>query len=141
MRELSSSPAGTVFLLTLMMALVTACAGNSTRSDPLLERAQLRWDSILSGDLDTAYSLYSPGYRSANSRVDFEIELRLKRVKWTSAEYLEQACSEDRCLVSFKVGYRVNAPVPGVSVFNSFDNIQDIWVKTGGTWWFVPPQG
>ena len=140
MKEWSSRPLGTVLFLALMMALVTACAGNSTHGDPVRERAQLRWDSILSGDLDTAYSLYSPGYRSANTRVDFEIELRLQRVKWTSAEYLEQACSEDRCVVSFKVGYRVTAPVPGVSVFDGFENIQNIWVKTGGTWWFVPPQ-
>jgi hypothetical protein len=126
-------------LLALAALLVSSCAGNAPKSDPVLERAQLRWDSILSGDFDTAYSLYSPGYRSTHSRVDFEIALRMQRVKWTSAEYVSQECAESRCIVRFKVGFSVNQPVPGLNVFESSNMVDDIWVRTQDEWWFVPP--
>lgn len=131
---------GVCTLLVLAAVLVSACAANAPKSDPVLERAQLRWDSILSRDLDTAYSLYSPGYRSKTSRVDFEIALRMQRVKWTSAEYVSRECADDRCIVSFKVGYSVNKPVPGMNVFEGSSMVQDTWIRTQGEWWFVPPK-
>lgn len=127
-------------LLAMTALLVSACAGNAPKSDPVLERAKLRWDSILSGDLDSAYGLYSPGYRSTHSRVDFEIALRMQRVKWTSAEYHSQECIEDRCIISFKVGFLVNRPVPGLDVFEGSSIVKDTWVRTRGEWWFVPPK-
>lgn len=127
-------------LLIFTAALVSACAGNPPEGDPVRERAQLRWDSILSRDLDTAYSLYSPGYRSTTSRVDFEIHLRMQRVRWTSAEYLSRECENDRCIVKFKVSFAVNQPVPGVSVFESSSNVDETWVKIDGEWWYVPPK-
>ena len=124
----------------MVMLVLSACTSNPTKSDPVLDRAQLRWDSIFAPDLDTAYSLYSPGYRSTNSRVDFEIELRLRRVRWTSATYKSHECTESRCLVSFDVGFLVKNPVPGLSKFNGSSVIEDTWIKTGGEWWYVPPK-
>ena len=139
MKNWSADKGKMVFLLVWVAVSVAACAGNSPKSDPVKERAQLRWDSILSKDLDTAYSLYSPGYRSAHTRVDYEIDIRTKRVKWTSAEYIDQECDEDRCLVNFRVGFRLYQPVPGLKVFDSESIVQDTWVKTAGQWWYVPP--
>ena len=139
MRNWSADKSKAIFLLAYVVIFATACAGNSPKSDSVKERAQLRWESILSNDLDTAYNLYSPGYRSAHSRVDYEIDLRTMRVQWTSAEYIDQECDADRCLVNFRVGFRVHRPVPGLEVFDSKSIVQDTWVKTGGEWWYVPP--
>jgi hypothetical protein len=139
MRNWSADKGKVVFLLVWVAISVAACAANSPTGDPVRERAQLRWDSILSNDLDTAYSLYSPGYRSAHSRVDYEIDLRTMRVKWTSAEYIDQECDANRCLVNFRVGFRVHRPVPGLDVFDSKSIVQETWVKTRDEWWYVPP--
>lgn len=127
-------------LMVLSLLVLAACSTTAPKkNDDIADRAQLRWDTLLERDYDTAYSLYAPGYRSANSRVDFEIETRLRRVNWISAEYLEHECSNDRCVVKFKVGYRVNKPVPGLDSFESSSVVSDTWVKTGGEWWYVPP--
>jgi len=138
--RINSGRVGAAVLLLFSTALISACAGNQPKTDPVVERAQLRWDSILSRDLDTAYSLYSPGYRSTTSRVDFEIHLRMQRVQWTSAEYVSHECEKDRCIVSFNIGFKVNQPVPGLSVFESSNIVKDTWVRASGEWWFVPPK-
>jgi hypothetical protein len=140
MTALNAKNFGRFAVLTALMLLVSACAGTGTKDDPLLERAQLRWDSLLSKDLDTAYSLYSPGYRSKKSRVDFEIDLRMQRVNWTSAEYIDRECSEQRCLMRYKIGFVVRQPVPGLDEFRNFSFVEETWIKTRGEWWYVPPK-
>jgi hypothetical protein len=132
--------ARTPVLLVLVLLVLSACAATPQESESVVDRAQLRWDSIFSRDYDTAYSLYSPGYRSTTSRTDFEIELRMLRVKWLSADYAVHECSENRCTVTFNVQYEVSKPVPGLDSYKGTSVIPGTWIKSGGEWWFVPPK-
>ncbi len=130
-------------LLVVMISvlLLAACASTGdAKKNPIEERAQLRWDSLLAADFDTAYSLYSPGYRSANSRVDFEISQRTRKVAITAAKVISSDCSGDACTVSAVVQYRVGAAMPGVSKWESNSKLEERWVRTEGKWWFVPSE-
>jgi len=127
----------------LAVILLSACATTPpvNEGDMVAEKAGARWDALLSRDYAGAYSYYSPGYRSAVSATDFEIEYRLRRVRWISAEYLEHECDENTCTVKFKMGYQVKSPVPGVDSFSGYDVSSDQWIKTGGEWWYLPDEG
>ena len=129
-------------LVLLAVMLLSACATTSITSpeDIIKERAQARWDALLARDYASAYEYYSPGYRSTASVVDFEISIRMRRIGYTSATYVEQSCDENTCTVVFNVGYRVGTPVPGVGVWNGYQVINDQWVNTGGEWWFLPEE-
>lgn len=127
------------FLLALMLvALVSACATSKPKDDPVKERAQARWDALLSKDYDTAYSFYSPGYRSSTSRVDFEIGIRARRVAWVSAEVQKISCEADSCSVETLVGYKVARPVPGLDEWKNKNEVTERWVRTDGQWWYLP---
>ena len=128
-----------VFVLLLLM-LLSACATTPSPDSIVKERAETRWEALLSRDYASAYSFYSPGYRSTASVTDFEIEIRLRRVRLTTAEYLKHNCDENTCTVSFRVGYRVGSPVPGITTWDGYDLITDQWVKTGGEWWYLPEE-
>lgn len=130
--------AGLPLLALLLMVLLTACAGTGKKTPGIEQRAQARWDAVLNRDLDSAYQYFSPGYRSAHSRVDYEVALRMRRVAWTSAEVLESSCEADACTVSVNVGYRVAQPVPGVPKWESKSIVKERWVRTQGEWWYVP---
>ena len=134
-------PIVTVLVLLAVM-LLSACAttNSASRDEIVKERAQARWDALEARDYATAYALYSPGYRSAVSVTDFEVNLRLQRFRWTSATFKQLSCNENTCTVSFDVGYRIHSPVPGVSTFNGWDVVKDQWVKTGGKWWYLPEE-
>ena len=126
-------------MLALSTFWLSACAVTpSSESDIVVKRAQARWDAVTSGDLETAYTYYSPGFRSANSLIDYGVSVRMRRVVWTSATYLEHDCEESRCLVSFSVGFKVANPVPGLSVYESSNKVEDTWIKTNGQWWYLP---
>ena len=122
----------------LLATLVSACATTQTSKSDIKQRAQARWDAVLTGDYDTAYSFYSPGYRSSHSRVDFEIALRVRRVRWNSAEVQESSCDADVCKVVTRVGYTVAGAVPGVPVWKNKKDIKESWVRTQGQWWYLP---
>jgi len=124
----------------LSAILVAACASAPPVENVVKERAQARWDALVSGDYDTAYSFYSPGYRSSTSRVDFEIAIRLRRIRWVTAEVTESRCEADACTVLTLAGYHVARPVPGMSDWESTKKIDERWVRTQGEWWYVPAE-
>lgn len=128
-----------IAMLALSTFWLVACAATpSSKSDIVVERAQARWDAVTSNDLETAYTYYSPGFRSANSLIDYGVSIRMRKVAWTSATYLEHDCEESRCLVRFEVGFKVAKPVPGLSVYESSSKVEDTWIKTNGQWWYLP---
>jgi len=126
------------FITLLMVLALGACATNGTSKNAIEDRAQARWDAILSNDLDTAYGYYSPGYRTATSRVDFEIAMRLRKIKWVSADVLESSCEADLCTITTLVGYEITKPLPGVPEWKSKQEVTERWVRTEGQWWYVP---
>ena len=130
-------PATVALMLSLLF--LAACAGSQPASvHPVVDRAQQRWDALTVGDLETAYSFYSPGYRSATSLIDFGVSIRTQRVRWTSAEYIQHDCEESRCSVRFNIGFRVTNPAPGMPVYDGTQMLEDTWIKTGGQWWYLP---
>lgn len=125
----------------LLFALLSGCATAPQTNDEIVaERVQARWDAVLARDYETAYSFYSPGFRSTRSVADLEINLRLQRVRWTNAAYRDLSCTGDSCTVRVDLTYKVGSPVPGVDTWNGFDLIEEQWVRTGGEWWYIPPK-
>ena len=123
----------------LLAALVSACATPvKPAATDIKQRAQARWDAVLKGDFGTAYGFYSPGYRSSHSRADFEIALRSRRIRWTSAEVKESSCKADVCKVKTHIGYSVAGALPGVPVWKGTKVMEENWVRTNGQWWFLP---
>ena len=121
-----------------LMLFLSACATSQTTDAVVRERAQARWDALLARDYDTAYSYFSPGYRSSHSRVDFEIAVRTRRVRWDSAEVKEISCEADVCTVTTLLGYQVAGAVPGVSKWANRKNLPERWIRTDGQWWYFP---
>lgn len=119
---------------------LTACATTGPRSEQLVARAEARWEAIIAGDYDAAYPLYSPGYRATNTRADFEIDMRLRRVGYVSASYREHSCEGDTCTVVFDVEYKVVRPAPGVDEWIGKSVIRETWIRSADQWWFVPPK-
>lgn len=131
---------------TLLLALIitaiflSACASNTpvakSTDEIIVDRSQSRWAALLAGDFETAYSYYSPGYRSTRSVVDFAIDYKSRKVKWTSAEYKEHSCMENTCTVRFVAGFMVPKPVPGLDKYEGASPVEEKWVKTEGQWWY-----
>ena len=130
---------GALLLATLALLALSACATTPSGDDKrVTDRAQERWDAVVNDQLEEAYEYYSPGYRSATSLIDFGTEMRLRKLRYISAEYLDHECEQSRCTVRFMIGYRVFAPVPGLIQYDGQQMVEDTWVRTSGEWWYLP---
>lgn len=127
-----------ILVLALGLLTLAACATTAPKTDPVVQRAQARWDALVAGDLETAYSYFSPGYRSTTSLIDFGVTMRTRPVRWTGATYKDHSCEERRCVVRFDIEFQVPRPVPGLKVWKGSDVVEDSWVQTGGQWWYLP---
>lgn len=134
---LSIRRTGCALLLAVSALLLAACAA-TPKTDPVVERAQARWNALVAGDLETAYTYFSPGYRSTTSLIDYGVTMRTRRVKWTSAAYKDHSCEGNRCIVRFDIGFQVPRPVPGLKAWDGKDVVEDTWVQTEGQWWYLP---
>ena len=118
---------------------LTACATSpGSDGDTIDKRAQDRWDALLAGDYETAYSFYSPGFRSTTPMIDLAIRIRSQRVKWVSAEYKDHSCDESVCTVNVLVGFKVAKPVRGMKEWENSTLVHEQWIKTEGQWWYLP---
>jgi len=120
------------------LLLLMGCATAVTTQNQIEERAMGRWDALFSGDLAGAYEYLSPGYRSSVSSLQYQRSILLKRVKWTSADYLEAECAETTCNVRISLGFTVYGALPGVSSFDGKQIIDESWLLVDGNWYLVP---
>ncbi len=124
--------------LLCSLLLLTGCETSTPKAPGVEERAKARWETLLAGDLGGAYEYLSPGYRSSVSSLQYQRSLLLKRVRWTSAKYIESECEETTCKLKFSLGYSVSGALPGVGKFSSTEKIYESWVLADGEWYFVP---
>lgn len=122
------------------LLLLSACATSVSTENQIEQRANARWEALLSDDLAGAYEYLSPGYRSSVSAIQYQKSVLLQQVKWTSAKYLESTCEETICNVKMLVGFTVYGALPGVKSFNGTKDIEESWVLISGNWYLVPSQ-
>lgn len=104
----------------------------------VMERAQARWDALVTGDHETGYGYYSPGFREQMPLVDFTIDMRSRPVQWVAADVLSADCDGDRCTVETEVEYRVPSAPAQMSGMGNRRPIEETWIRIDDAWWFVP---
>lgn len=120
--------------------LLSACATTPGPSpeEVVMKRATERWELFFSGNLAGAYEYLSPGYRSSVSSLQYQRSVLVKRVAWTSADYIGSECEETSCKVKFDVGYTISGAIPGVKSLKGTQIIEETWVLIDGQWYLVP---
>jgi len=122
------------------LLLLSACATTAPKAPDIQERANARWEALLSGDIAAAYEYLSPGYRSSVSSLQYQRAILLKRVQWTGVEYRAHECTETSCNVKFVLSYKVAGALPGVRSYEGKMDIEEPWVMVGKQWYYVPVQ-
>ncbi|XSG84295.1 MAG: hypothetical protein ACPW60_11220 [Methylohalobius sp. ZOD2] len=127
----------------LLMALVLfqGCAGLGSKSveGRVAQRAQARWDSLVEGDLKTAYEYLSPGYRQAKSFERYQRGILGVGI-WQGAKVDKVVCERPEvCKVTVQVSSRLVVPRVGTPM-ESTSPVYERWILEDGQWWHVPNQ-
>lgn len=122
------------FGVILVVFGLIGCAGTGVKTeapqDVVAKKAQSRWDALIKGDLDTAYTYLSPGTRSVMSLELYKAKIRPGMWKKVGVESV--ACVQDRCdvVIALEYSYRDMKSIQST--------LSEIWLQDNGDWWFVP---
>lgn len=124
---------GVFFLVFGLMG----CAGTSIKSDAnvdprevVAKRFQSRWDALIKGDLDTAYTYLSPGARSTMSLELYKAKLRPGL--WNKVSLDSVDCKGWRCDIVYMLDYRYR------DMKSIVTRQTEVWLESEGVWWYVP---
>lgn len=128
-----------VVLIGLLGISLSGC-NIGTSSDALVEEAaQKRWDALIAGNLQNAYSYYSDSYKESVPYEHF-----VNKVKgiglWSKAKVAEVKCDNDASKCDVKVKVTVSMRMRGLSKpAETSDIVKEQWKKDGmfSDWQYV----
>ena len=138
------SPLPRLILLTLLAAVLSACAATGGKSAikakgvPPEERAIERWNLLIERKAEQAYDYLSPGKRAIEKRDDYAAAMNGRPVRWQKATFLSKTCAkEDTCTITMQVD--VEVPMMGGSgLASSLGFPQETWIRgADGVWYFL----
>jgi hypothetical protein len=135
LNSLSSNIAKMASILSAaILVSVAGCAAvESVESRPdaevVKERAQARWDALVSGDLAKAYGYLSPVTRSTVKLEDYAGGIR--KGFWKTAKVEKAECpSATLCEATVSIEYGFQGRITKTP-------FRESWLKDGSTWWYV----
>jgi len=120
-------------IVTASIGGVSGCASvvASADSDAVVrERAQARWDALIAGRWDKAYSFAAPGFRSAVDVQGFRARSS-PAAKLKAADVVNVKCKDVVCDVTMRI---VFAPLQR-GFPEAFTDREERWVLEAGEWW------
>lgn len=118
--------------------VLSACAsmGASAPQDQVKQRATERWQALVAGDFDKAYSYNTPGFHALVTPAAYRGRIG-SAVKWLGAEVTRVDCPEPtKCDVQIRLVYR---PVLGGGKGSYSTYLDETWLLEDGKWWIFQP--
>jgi len=103
----------------------------------LIERAEARWNALIKGDIEKAYTFTTPDYRAVVSAQQYRgkygrvADWRVARVVNVSYDVPTVAA------VSVEVTYRVGIPGAGGELIETQKSVSEKWIYKDREWWYI----
>jgi hypothetical protein len=126
-------------MMTLVLLVITGCAtlGGANTEETVKQRVAERWNALIDGRLETAYSYETPEYREVYSYSDYR-----KTVygvgKWRKAEVEALNCTGKNCVVTIVVYVNI-VFARGLGSTETHSSVREQWIQssTTGEWYHV----
>ena len=133
----------TLFLCLSFMVSLVGCvgAGGLAQQDNvetlIASKANARWQALIEGRLETAYSYETPEYREVYKFSQYRRKVHGVGV-WKKAQVKKVSCTENKCIASIEV-YVTIVVGRGFENVNSSDQFEENWVQDAksGDWFHV----
>lgn len=121
--------------LSAVLAL-TACASLSSKPPPeqVRQRATERWQALVGGEFNRAYTYTTPGFRAVVSPDSYRNRFG-GAVIWLGSEVIDVNCPDtDRCVTHVRIDFK---PAMGRKFDTKMStHVDETWLLQEGQWWF-----
>lgn len=111
----------------------TLLSGCNSAETTLTEYAQLRWEAMIRGNLDEAYTYYSDTFKETTPLDVFRNQVRGTGL-WSEARVTQVNCEDSGARCEVDVEVTVSMRMRGLSKpIETSDTVKETWIKEG---WF-----
>lgn len=121
------------------MLFVSGCASSVVRSpeEIVRQRVNERWDALIDGRLETAYSFETPEYRELYSFPEFRSTIRGVG-SWRKIEVEDVDCENYKCVANIIIYATITVGM-GFEAVESDARAKENWIhhSTSGQWYHI----
>ena len=105
---------------------------------PVLKaRAEARWDALIKGDFEKAYTFSSPDFRGVVSAQQYRGKFG-RALSWRLARVVNVSYDAPTvATVSVEVTYRASLPGTGGETIETQSRISEKWIYKNREWWYT----
>lgn len=122
-------------LLAVAALALAGCAALTPRTpeEIVAQRVEERWDALIKGDFDKAWTYTQPAYRAIVKQADYRKSFGVAG-QWRGVQVHGVECEAERCTARIRLTTRVlTPPFQGQEVAGVID---ETWVREDGNWWY-----
>lgn len=144
-----------LLLTTLATLTLAACAGASltkksgTVTAPVAvpdsteanvaQRAQERWQALISKDFRKAYQYLTVGVRTTTPEDAYIRRMANVSIRWIGSEVTEVSCEDaEVCMATLKISYAVRPDHMGMPELETSAPVYERWLRGDGQWYYLP---
>ena len=126
-------------MLSLILFIVSGCASfvEHGPEEIVRQRVNERWDALIEGRLETAYTYETPEYRELYSLVDFSKTISGVG-SWRKIEIDDIECVDEICVADIVIYATIHLGM-GFEVVESDARAKENWIQhsTSGQWYHI----
>ena len=97
------------------------------------ERAEARWNALIQGEFEQAWTYTQPGFRAVVRQKDYSKRFG-SAGQWRGVQVHSVNCEAERCTVKLRLTSRLM--LPRLADRDIVGYIDEAWVREDGQWWF-----
>lgn len=121
------------FLGGLVLAMAVSTVGAAEDMEGLRARAEARWQALIAGDFDNAYTFETPAYRALYTAQQYRSRYG-KGLRWQQARVVQvDLKSPEVAIVTLEIDYSFH--VSGQGMMDNKGSVTETWLWVDGQWW------
>lgn len=134
----------TLLKLTIIGSMLFLLAGCNTKEtvDDIDKKAIDRWQSLMSGDYEKAYSFLAPSYRQLENLSSFSNRMNTAQlhITWNEVNFKNKQCEPEVCEVNIDMTYTYKFPKRSMGESKATTQVKESWIKSNDKWYYLPAE-
>lgn len=129
-------------ILIIMSGLILSACDREETIDEIDQKASNRWQALIAGDYEKAYSYVAPSHRELENLNSYETRLATARlsIDWQEADFVKKDCAELTCEVTMEIKYLYKFNKRSLGETRGVTTVNEQWIKSDGKWYFLPEE-
>jgi len=131
-----------IIILFVLSGLILSACQQAETIDDIDQKALDRWQALIAGDYEQAYSYIAPSHRQLENLKSYQSRMATARfsIDWQEASFVKKDCTELTCEVTMEIQYLFKFQKRSLGETQGTTTVKENWIKSDNKWYFLPDE-